>query len=107
MFIQVLQAYAHLHAINNFYNSKVNTFFFFHSDLTINALVVASSPAMLNKTSSDKHKRMVLRALASRSSQSSFVMLVSFFVLPQCLLQSLLHSKSRILSFHNSKLFFR
>ena len=69
-------------------------------------LVVVSSPTMLNNTSSARHKWIVLRALASRSSQSSSVMLVGFFVLssnafcnPCCI------RISRILSFHSSKLF--
>jgi len=68
--------------------------------------VFVVSSMMLNNTSSSRHKRTILRALASRSYQSSSNMLVSFFDLPSKAFGNPFCTRiSCILSFHRKKLF--
>jgi len=61
---------------------------------------IVSSPTTLNKTSFARHKHMVLRALESKSSQCSYVILANLFVfLINSLCNPCCTSKSHIFNF--------
>jgi len=69
--------------------------------------VVVNSSMMLNNISSARHKQIVLRDFASRSSQSSSIMLVGFFeFLAKAFCNPCFRRRSHILIFHSVKLLF-